>query len=194
MFGRARLACGRASRCWSAAATAAAAASASAWAAEVASSTPGKTQNEAPPFKHKVVLGAWPIWGGRANNDPRTATLAALVNHCNSAGYDGAELSVRDIQGNFYSSSTPLSTIVAEAKAVAPRGFFTGGTYHILDGNDSPYEGLPNTDPKRPTHDWNNACYWRDLRAALQADIDIGCHYASFQIFLPPRHMNTGGE
>jgi hypothetical protein len=192
MFGRTRLAARGANRSWSAAA-AAAAVGASAWAA-VASNAPGKTQNEVPPFKHKVVLGAWPIWGGRANNDPRTATLATLVTHCNSAGYDGAELSVGDIQATFYSSSTPLSTVVAEAKAVAPRGFFTGGTYHILDGNDSPYEGLPNTDPTRPTHDWNKPGYWRDLRAALQADVDIGCHYASFQIFLPPRHMNTGGE
>ena len=194
MFGGRTVLGARASfRCWSAAA-AAAAAGVGAVVTTVASSAPGKTQNEVPFAKHKVVLGAWPIWGGRANNDPRTATLAALVSHCNSAGYDGAELSVRDIQATFFSSNTPISAVVAAAKAAAPQGFFTGGTYHILDGNDSPYGGLPNTDPTRPTHDWNKPSYWNDLREALQADVAIGCHYASFQIFLPPRHMNTGGE
>eukprot|EP01046_Picozoa_sp_COSAG06_P036837 COSAG06_NODE_4101_length_4573_cov_2.309119_1_plen_491_part_00 len=164
-------------------------------AAGVASSAPGaKTQNEVPFAKHKVVLGAWPIWGGRANNDPRTASLAALVRHCKDAGYDGAELSIGDIQATFYNSSVPISQVVAEAKAVAPRGFFTGGTYHIVDGNGSPYEGLANTDETRPILDWNKPGYWQDLRAALSADVEIGAHYASFQIFLPPQYMNTGGE
>ena len=34
----------------------------------------------------------------------------------------------------------------------------------------------------------------KEACAALQADVEMGCHYANFQIFLPPRHLNTGGE
>ena len=112
----------------------------------------------------------------RQNNDPRTADLRSLVAHCNASGYDGIEMSVGDIKGTFYPTGTPISQVIAEAKASAPRGFFTGGTYHILDGNDSPYAGLPNTDPNRSTLDWNHPRYWQDLRAALEADVEIGAH------------------
>ena len=105
------------------------------------------------------------------------------------------QMSAEDIWRSFgFPSSTPLSSVVAEAKAVAPRGFFTGGTYHLLDGNDSPYDGLPGVDPSRPVHDWSRSNWRQTLRAALQADVEMGCHYANFQIFLPPRHLNTGGE
>eukprot|EP01048_Picozoa_sp_COSAG05_P031252 COSAG05_NODE_11313_length_520_cov_0.558195_1_plen_145_part_10 len=91
--------------------------------------------------RHRVILGWWPILGARAKNDPRTSSLRSLVNHAISAGYEGSEMSVEDIKCIFFSQSTPNSAVIAEAKAVAPAGFFTGGTYHIADGNESPYAG-----------------------------------------------------
>ena len=78
--------------------------------------------------RHRAILGWWPIGGAKANNDPRTASLAAVVKHSLDSGYEGIELSLDDMKATFFSQSTPDSVIIAEAKRTAPAGFFTGGT------------------------------------------------------------------
>ena len=48
---------------------------------------------------HRVILGEWPIVSALDANDPRTASLEALFEHCATVGYEGMEIGpVRDIQ------------------------------------------------------------------------------------------------
>lgn len=179
-------------RAAAAAAAGAAAAATTALFWQQPASTQPKSANTVLFAKHRVILGWWPVAGAVAANDPRTSSLRACVAHAQAAGYEGCEFSTQDIKSTFFNESTPTATVIAEAKQVAPPGFFPGGTYHILDGNDSPYGGLGQAD--RPLYDWNSPSYWATIRRALEDDVELGCVYATFQLFLPPRHMNTGGE
>jgi hypothetical protein len=41
---------------------------------------------------HRVILGEWPIVSALDANDPRTASLEALFEHCATVGYEGMEI------------------------------------------------------------------------------------------------------
>ena len=108
-----------------AAGTAAAATTALFW--QQPASTQPKSANTVLFAKHRVILGWWPVAGAVAANDPRTSSLRACVAHAQAAGYEGCEFSTQDIKSTFFNESTPTATVIAEAKQVAPPGFFPGG-------------------------------------------------------------------
>lgn len=60
-----------------------------------------------------------------------------------------------------------------------------GGLYHITDGGPR---------PRADVLDFGDADFDARLAAKLARDAALGCEYITFQVHLPPRHADTGGE
>ena len=93
----------------------------------------------------------------------------------------------------FFDWSTPnreVATAVQRAAAAARfppasgRGPSTGVLYKVTDGNPTPFPGC--LEFAQPDFE---AAYAQKLRD----DQQLGAEYVTFQVFLPPRYLNTGG-
>ena len=138
--------------------------------------------------RHRVILGGWPIAGALAAGDPRTASLGALFDHVASAGYDGVERGASAF-APFFPDRTPAETIVGTVRLeAAKRGIAVCGDLLIVSDTGA----APPADSA--ALDFGDPALGTKLSAILQTDRALGCEYVTFQISLPPRHMNTGGE
>ncbi len=169
--------------------------------------------------RHRVALCGWPIKGARQSSDPRVATLRSLFNHCREAGYDGIEMGCDDLKEmGFFSWSTPNHEVAAAVQREAAEARFpstsrrgeiragqhlrattlssacfivavsagpsTGVLYKVTDGNPAPFPGcLDFSDPR----------FEEAYKQKLRDDKSIGAEYVTFQIFLPPRYLNSAG-
>jgi len=148
------------------------------------------------------MLSFWPVLGARVVGDQRVRSLRACLDWTRRAGYDGVELSVSDIKALFFSPDTPLEEVVRDTNAAAKAAGVEifGGTYHLVDGNKWTYAGeVTESSPcrdgmrQRPMFDVDQSGWRDELRANFAHDKAMGCGYATFQVFLPERHLNTGG-
>lgn len=92
----------------------------------------------------------------------------------------------------FFGWRTPAAEITAAVQRAArgagfggPAGPSTGVLLKVTDGNKTPYPGCL---------EFSSPSFAADLRAKLEADAALGAEYVTFQIFLPDRHLNCGGE
>ena len=143
-----------------------------------------------PSARHRVALTAWPI-----NDDPCGTFSSAqeLFAHAKRAGYDGLELTVDDFRKSFFPGRT-YQEITREVRtlSVSSGVQIVGSLYHVSDGGwrREHEDGAPG----RWDLDFNDPDFWRALDERVQADKELGSEYVTFQISLPPEHLNTGGE
>ena len=88
----------------------------------------------------------------------------------------------------------PYHEITREVRALsASSGVqIVGSLYHVSDGGwrREHEDGAPG----RWDLDFNDPDFWEALDERVQADKELGSEYVTFQISLPPEHLNTGGE
>ena len=135
--------------------------------------------------------GGWPISGAIAAGDARVATLGALLDYVVASGYDGLEMGVSGLRGFFEVGASSAEIVGAVRLEAAKRGVEICGDLFIL--NDS---GAVPTEPDSAllSLDFADPDLEAKLAAMLAENAALGCEYATFQISLPERHMNTGGE
>lgn len=120
---------------------------------------------------HRVAICGWPC----SIEDPRTATLDALLGHLAAAGYEGVEFFINTFERYFPDESQP--TVARKARnALDKFGLrLFGSTLHIPDEN-------------------MRALNWIDKYIDEMKIIqDMGGEYASYQISVHPDHGETGG-
>ena len=181
----------RAATFGAAAAAAGGAAVAFAWSAPAQAATMAENRPlGGPSARHRVALTAWPI-----NDDPCGTFSSAqeLFAHAKRAGYDGLELTVDDFRKSFFPGRT-YQEITREVRTLsASSGVqIVGSLYHVSDGGwrREHEDGAPG----RWDLDFNDPDFWEALDERVQADKELGSEYVTFQISLPPEHLNTGGE
>ena len=159
--------------------------------ARAVTASAGQFENRVLAERHRVILGGWPVAGAIAAGDARVATLGDLLDHVVAAGYDGLELGAQGFEG-FFAPGTPLETVTRTVRAEASkRGVQICGDLFIVSDSEAtptsvvqPSGALDFADPQLETK----------LAERLRQNAALGCEYATFQISLPERHMNTGGE
>ncbi len=121
---------------------------------------------------HRVGIGNWPTTPA----EPRTATIDALFGHLADNGYEGVEFGHEAYQRYFPDVSLPVLAKKAQA-ALDKHGLVNfGATLH------------PGDDVMRQLN-------WIDqYHTTLDFISDVGGQYASYQVFLHPDYLNTGGD
>jgi len=97
--------------------------------------------------------------------------------------YEGMELTVDDFRERWWPSLS--ATDIVQRVNTLPKSMpIIGSLYHISDGG-------PPCGPQRL--DFTDDDFWGEVRRKIALEKQIGSEYVTFQICLPPRHMNTGG-
>lgn len=120
---------------------------------------------------HRVALASWPT----TVDDVRSGTIEALMDHVAMSGYEGCEFSTVTLDRYFPGES---SAVVARkgVRAMARVGLRNfGSTDHISDAGMRERRWL------------------EDAKERLKPIIDLGGEFASYQLFLHPDYLNTGG-
>lgn len=122
---------------------------------------------------HRVAIAAWPTMMG--GNDPRNATLPALLGHLSSAGYEGVEFATHAFARYFPNDSHAVIARKArrECEKYGQRVF--GATLHLGDGQLRKLNWLA------PVVD--------DMKLIQ----DMGGEFASFQYEIHPDYYFTAG-
>lgn len=131
-------------------------------------------QSKAPAYRpHRVGIANWPCTMG--GNDPRNATLPALLGFLKSAGYEGLEFAHHGF-ARYYPGESPAS-IVSKARAEVEKAGLKvfGATLHL---GDAQLRKLG----------WINGVV-EDMKLIR----DLGGEYASFQYEIHPDYYNTAG-
>jgi len=151
-----------------------------------------QTSNAVLATQHRVGLCNWPVRGARLRNDPRTQTLEALFEHVASSGYDGVEISFVQFKGYYMlgindigeaDGSVRDEEFAELVRSTASRHGVSvlGATYHIMDGRQDAL-GCP---------DFADADFLDKLSRRMVLDRKMGAGYVNFQVYLPPRYMQT---
>ena len=157
------------------------------------SGRPQLTANRPLAATHRVALCGWPIKGARQQSDPRVADLRALFSYARDSGYDGIEFGCDDLKEmKFFDWSSPNSVVARHATDAARAVGFprnggppsTGALYKITDGNSPPFPGCL---------EFSDLMLLSKFRQKLVDDQAMGAEYVTLQIYLPPRHLNSGG-
>lgn len=152
-------------------------------------STDSIVENRPLAERHRVALTAWPI-----NDDPcgTFKSAADLFEHAKRSGYDGLELTVDDMRKSFF-PGTSYSEIIDQVTALSARTGvkIVGSLYHVSDGGwkREHEDGMGG----KWDLDFNDHDFDQQLEEKLRLDKAMGSEYVTFQISLPPRHLNTGG-
>ena len=129
-------------------------------------------------------------------------TLDALFGYLAEAGYDGCELTTRDFKTLYFdaertSSAHVIREVNAAARRAGLRSAAVGGLYQVVDGG-APHPTWQKADGSAifclRDLDKEPEVFEERLRLQLLDDKKIGVGYATFQVHLPERWMNTGGE
>ena len=120
---------------------------------------------------HRVVLANWTA----SVNDARTASLDRLLRHVASSGYEGLEFGVANFRPYFPGESDAAVAKKAR-RAVESAGLaVVGSTLHAAD---QAMRGL----------------HWLDeQREQMKLVRELGAGFASYQMFLHPHYLHTGG-
>ena len=95
----------------------------------------------------------------------------------NHAGYDGMEINVEDLHARYFGSETVEEAMVGIRAALRRHKVpLVGGLYHIKD------------------HDWDDSDFLETHRKVLLRNKSVGHEYATYQIHLPGRYKNSGGD
>ena len=174
-----------------AAAVAAAAATATVQTAPAGCASPKMTANRVlGEGRHRVALTAWPI-----NDDPcgHFGSAEQLFAHAKRAGYDGLELTVDDFRKSFFPGQS-YDNIITKVKALSKSTGvqIVGSLYHVSDGGwrREHEDGAPG----RWDLDFNEPDFYAELARRVALDKALGSEYVTFQISLPEKYLNTGGE
>jgi sugar phosphate isomerase/epimerase len=139
--------------------------------------------------RHRVALTSWPI-----NDDPcgTFGTAEDLFAHAKAAGYDGLECTVDDFRKSFFPGKPYGAIIAAVRELQRSTGIaIVGSLYHVSDGGwrREHEDGAPG----RWDLDFNDPGFESAMREKLELDKALGSEYVTFQLSLPPEHLNTGG-
>jgi len=125
---------------------------------------------------HRVALCEWPATNMRSG-DTRTDTIQGLFSHVKDSGYDGVEMSVRFLSKYF--PGLPDEQVAVEVRRMAEeyglRVFGTNASW-LTDS----YVRSPD--------------FSRNITREAELVKLMGGEYMTFQIWLPPHHLDTGGE
>jgi sugar phosphate isomerase/epimerase len=121
---------------------------------------------------HRVALAGWPTMV----KEPRTATLEALLNHIQSAGYEGVEMAPGTF-ARYLPDDSPTVIARKVRRELEKRGLQCfGATTHATD------EAMRKLN-------------WIDpYIEQMQAIREMGGQFVGYQIFLHPDYFNTGGD
>lgn len=120
---------------------------------------------------HRVAIASWPT----TIEDVRTRSIEALMDHVAGSGYEGCEFSTVTFE-RYFPGASPAVIARKGAQAMARVGLRNfGATDHI-------------TDEEMRALRWDDAA-----RDRLKPIIDMGGEFASYQLFLHPDYLNTGG-
>lgn len=94
--------------------------------------------------------------------------------------------SAEDIQFIYFDKETDLDVVQNRAAHIlaAQKGCIFGGMYHVTDGAFF----------RQGVLDFNEVDFEEQLRQRLRRDNRLGLEYVNFQVHLPPRFQDTGGE
>lgn len=128
--------------------------------------------------RHRVALCEWPADQCKHNGDSRTASLRSLFTWVKEAGYDGVEFSV----GYFskYYPNIPIEDVARAAKAEAEKfglKIFGTNVWWVYDFGEK--------------EDWEKRL--EEMKAEARYTKLMGGEYVTFQLWLPQRHMDSGG-
>jgi sugar phosphate isomerase/epimerase len=132
----------------------------------------GDTRKSAESRPHRVALGAWPA----SVNDPRSASIDALICHLLATGYEGVEFSVGNFDRYFPGDSKQVVADKARAKLEKAGLQNFGSTCFFSD------EGMRKRD------------FLDTAAQELTLVKAMGGQYASYQLILHPDYSNTGGS
>jgi len=120
---------------------------------------------------HRVGIASWPT----SPDEPRTRTLDALLGHIVAAGYEGVEFHPESLRRYFPTASS--GEIASRARrAIEKAGLKVfGSALHLGD------------DAMRQLN------YIDAQRDKMQLILDMGGEYATYQVFIHPDYLHTGG-
>ena len=148
----------------------------------------GITSNRTLSERHRVALTSWPI-----NDDPCGTFNSAdeLFSHARDSGYDGLEVTVDDMRKSFFPGQSYDEIISQVTSLSAKTGVkIVGSLYHVSDGG---WKREHEDGKQKWDLDFNDRDFDQQLKEKLRMDRAMGSEYVTFQISLPPRHLNTGG-
>lgn len=121
---------------------------------------------------HRVAIAAWPTMMA---NDPRNASLPALLGHLKSAGYEGLEFAHHAF-ARYFPGDSP-AVIAKKARAACDDAGLQvfGATLHLTDASLRKMHWL------QPVVD--------DMKVIQ----DLGGEFAAFQYEIAPEYYNTAG-
>ncbi len=131
--------------------------------------------------KHKIALCEWPADQSNHNGDPRTASIDALFTWVRDSGYDGVEMSCGYFASRYF-RNMPLEKAAACAKEAAERyglEIFGTNVWWCYDFGDE---------------DMNWGKQLMEMRREIGLTKAMGGKYVTFQMWLPPKYLNTGGS
>ncbi len=128
--------------------------------------------NKAPEHRpHRVAIATWPTM----IQDPRTASLEALIRHVKASGYEGFEATATRFR-RFFEGESDQAIARRARREIEKAGLRVfGGTLHTSDA-------------AMRTRTWLD-----DQIEGMKLIKEIGGEYASFQMSLPDEYLNTGG-
>lgn len=152
----------------------------------------GKRRNAVLATQHRVGLCCWPVKGALMKGDPRVRSLEDLFCHVARAGYDGLEVSFVQFKGLFVKGgfsdseadgSSEDDRLVSHILELSKKHGIVvlGATYHIMDGRED-VAGAP---------DFSHSDFAEKLSRRMVLDKRLGAGYVNFQVFLPPRYLQT---
>ena len=131
--------------------------------------------------KHKVALCEWPADQCKHNGDARTASIDALFTWVKENDYDGVEMSCGYFASKFF-PNMPHEDVAKKVKATAEQyglEVFGCNVWWCFDyGKDK--------------MDWT--AQLEEMREQIKLTKMMGGGYVTFQMWLPPRYLNTGGS
>ena len=151
------------------------------------------TANRTLADKHRVCITSWPICGGPNALDSNDVN--SVFAWCTAHGYEGLEVSVDDFRGKWFPGE-PYDIVVARVnEAIAASGVpVVGALYHVTDGDQGTPDRRMHKDGTRLDLDFHDVDVWEEMARRLDLDAAIGATYITYQISLPPKYFQAGGE
>lgn len=127
---------------------------------------------------HRVALCEWPADQCKHNGDARTASPHALFSWVKANGYDGVEMSVGFFK-QYFRNMSPDDVAKQARAAAAEQGMKIFGTnvWWVWD---------------YPSQDWE--AFLSEMAEEVRLTKLMGGEYVTFQVWLSPEHLDTGGE
>ena len=132
-------------------------------------------QNKILAKRHRVAVAEWTT----RIDDHRTESPESLFAFLKISGYDGAELDITDRNSltRFFPRESKAAIARKSRRAAENEGLEIFGSTHLV------------TDEDMRKLNWQPS-----LKDRIKLNQDLGGQYASFQLFLPPDYIGTGGS